>query len=474
LCATLLYGDLFKTRLCYGLHAMPLRRETWFATHFLSGTLFFVVPVTLAAGIMTTILTDYRFIPALWWVAQVGAFLFYFSLAVFCLMCAGNRLGHTATFAMFALLPVIVYGIYSFVYEPMLYGIVTDGLLLEAWSPIALENMHNYFLWEWPSYSAWETSSHSAYLYQGILPKGWINLGIWVAVGVVLCLAALRMYKRRKLEWAGDFVNYNWLKLSILTLGCYLGAMVLSIPGFVVAFFGISMLMERRVKVFHKKNWIRFGLLSAAVLVSLGLTWWDPVGITTYVPAREKVESIGVGYEGGSYYALLEDAESIQAAMDLHRYALEERDFGDKAYGYRLTYHLKNGRTVYREYAVNLESDQTQALKMRLSSFEVLFGTTDVEGFFDSVYSIQVDVNDKKQVMTPLYEWEKVPEEQFEAVFAALLEDCESGVLSQDYSFHPYTSGSFDVLRIWYKGEEGLTSVEVRAYLGSRTYSLFT
>ena len=59
-CATLLYGDLFKTRLCYGLHAMPLRRETWFATHFLSGTLFFVVPVTLAAGIMATILTEYQ------------------------------------------------------------------------------------------------------------------------------------------------------------------------------------------------------------------------------------------------------------------------------------------------------------------------------------------------------------------------------------------------------------------------------
>ena len=468
-CATLLYGDLFKTRLCYGLHAMPLRRETWFATHFLSGTLFFVVPVTLAAGIMATILTEYRFIPALWWVAQVGSFFFYFTLAVFCVMCAGNRLGHAASFSMIALLPAIIYGVYSYMYEPMLYGILTDGILMESVTPVVLQMTGNYFIWD-------STHFATGYTYQGIYPKAWIVLGCWVVVGAALWLITLRMYKRRKLEWAGDFVNYNWLKMVILILGSYLGAMILSVPGFVIGFFGITMLMERRVKVFHKKTWIRFGVLSAAVLVSLGLTWWDPVGITTYVPEPDKVESIGVGYEGGTGYGLLKDAESIQAAMDLHRYALEEQgpeDPEEDLYGYRLTYHLKSGREIFRIYTVNTNSDQVQALKMRLSSFEVLFGTADAEGFFDSVYSIQVNVNDKKQVMTPLYEWEKVPEEQFEAVFAALLEDCESGVLSQDHSFHPYSKGNFDVLRLWYKGEEGLTSVEVRVYLGSRTYSLF-
>jgi hypothetical protein len=33
LAAQLLFGDLYNFRLCNALHAMPLRRETWFFSH---------------------------------------------------------------------------------------------------------------------------------------------------------------------------------------------------------------------------------------------------------------------------------------------------------------------------------------------------------------------------------------------------------------------------------------------------------
>ena len=45
-CALLLFGDLFKGRLCNALHALPVRRESWFATHALAGLLFFLVPIS--------------------------------------------------------------------------------------------------------------------------------------------------------------------------------------------------------------------------------------------------------------------------------------------------------------------------------------------------------------------------------------------------------------------------------------------
>ena len=49
LVAQLLFGDLFNTRLCNALHAMPLRREGWFFTHVIAGILFSLVPNLLIA-----------------------------------------------------------------------------------------------------------------------------------------------------------------------------------------------------------------------------------------------------------------------------------------------------------------------------------------------------------------------------------------------------------------------------------------
>ena len=43
-CAALLFGDLFNSKLCNALHAMPMRREGWFLTHLVSGLMFSVVP----------------------------------------------------------------------------------------------------------------------------------------------------------------------------------------------------------------------------------------------------------------------------------------------------------------------------------------------------------------------------------------------------------------------------------------------
>lgn len=40
LCALVLFGDLFAPMLCNALNAMPVSREGWFVSHFVSGLLF--------------------------------------------------------------------------------------------------------------------------------------------------------------------------------------------------------------------------------------------------------------------------------------------------------------------------------------------------------------------------------------------------------------------------------------------------
>ena len=52
LCAMLLFGDLYNSRMCNALHAMPLCREGWYGSHAVSGFLFSFVPNMLVCGVM--------------------------------------------------------------------------------------------------------------------------------------------------------------------------------------------------------------------------------------------------------------------------------------------------------------------------------------------------------------------------------------------------------------------------------------
>ena len=42
--AQLIFGDLYNSRMCNALHALPLRRESWFGTHVASGIAFSLLP----------------------------------------------------------------------------------------------------------------------------------------------------------------------------------------------------------------------------------------------------------------------------------------------------------------------------------------------------------------------------------------------------------------------------------------------
>lgn len=99
-CALLLFGDLFKSRMCNALHALPLRRESWFATHALAGLLFFLVPSALVALICLPFLGQYWFVAPLWLLAATIMFLFFFALAIFCVMLTGGRFAASAVYLL--------------------------------------------------------------------------------------------------------------------------------------------------------------------------------------------------------------------------------------------------------------------------------------------------------------------------------------------------------------------------------------
>ena len=82
LAALLLFGDLFKARLCYAVHALPLRREGWFLTHFAAGMLFCLAPNALGAVIAGAMLGQYAFLAYVWLGLMILQYLCFFGIGV--------------------------------------------------------------------------------------------------------------------------------------------------------------------------------------------------------------------------------------------------------------------------------------------------------------------------------------------------------------------------------------------------------
>ena len=118
LCAMLLFGDLYNSRMCNALHAMPMRRETLFLTNVVSGLLFSMIPTAVMALLSVpllnaTIVENAWQIALLWYVGTNLQFITFFGAAIFSVFCTGNR------FAMAVVYAVLNGG--AFILYPLLY-----------------------------------------------------------------------------------------------------------------------------------------------------------------------------------------------------------------------------------------------------------------------------------------------------------------------------------------------------------------
>lgn len=391
LTALVLFGDLFQSRMGNALHAMPMRREGWFFTHITAGLLFSVVPNLLGAVLASLIMENLAFLAYVWLGCATLSFVFYFAVAVFSCLCAGNRIGAVAVYGIVNFLAVIVSFFAKLFYEPLLYGVELDISKYFNFSPVIALTQGDY------------VNVSYDYVTETVLFKGygsqiWVYLFVAAGVGLVFGALALLLYRKRHLETAGDFVAVKAAApvfLTIYSLG--VGALLYAIGesmsssaqyaflliGLALGFFTGKMLLERRVKVFSKKNFIGFAGLLAAFLVSLGITVLDPLGLETYVPKAESVESVTISPYSSYYYQngnhTLYDEEDIEEIIRLHKLQISQRTGGVTTF--RITYQMKNGTRVTRSYEIFYEGEVAQALKPLYSRPEAVFGGKNAAGW---------------------------------------------------------------------------------------------
>ena len=439
--ALMVFGDLFKTRLCYATHALPLRREGWFVTHFTAGLLFSFVPNLLLSLLLMPLTDGHWYVPLLWLAVCTLQYLFFFGAGAFCAVIAGNRLGAVAAYLIlnFGLLLIEWYA--DSIYTPLLYGIEYHWALPSLLMPISHLNDLDFMIW----------SSKPFYI-QEFLSHDWIYLGIVAAVGILLAVIAVLIYRKRDLETAGDFLSLRAAKpvfLLIYTLAIgYLLSNVVA-PALLGLFFGIligfftgKMLLERTVKIFTGWNFLRFGILVTLLALSVGVARLDLAGLTRYVPDTENVAAMHF-YSSADAQAYqntddagwsITDPQEIDQFRQLHKNLADGRYRDDEENSALIyfQYELKNGRTVLRKYDVPVDSPEGQAIGKQLSRWESVFQIQNWEAFADSMDELELEVRLGEEIG----HFTLTDQEQVQGLLAAVKADCDAGNMTQNWSYH--------------------------------------
>ena len=395
--AMAMFAYLTNPRATQGFHSMPVRRETLYATNYLTGLVCMVSALVLAfalAGI-TAACFGALDLTALGTalLAAVLSVLFFYSFGVFCMMFTGQILAAPVFYGILNVLAAGMEWLVRTFAGNFLYGYSgysapeTFAFLSPAWELVCVLDVSNVARVDRIlSDGTYQVIRGDEYMLSGLGV-----LGIYAAVGIVLAVLGLLVYRRRASEATGSIVTVAWARpifkygvavCSAFSLGQLIYFLVFglnlhngqySLPGTIacmlftglLGYFAAEMLLHKSFRVWRTG---RVGaLVFSAVLVCFGVGMsLDLTGFEGYVPAAEQVESVSVylSSTGDYFHGRLSEPESVGAALAAHRALIADKDrqlayrdrateeSGDTAriYSFELKYTLTDGRVVRRSY----------------------------------------------------------------------------------------------------------------------------
>ena len=385
LTAMAVFSHLFSARSANLFGSLPIRREGLFLTHYLAGLSFLIVPnvviflLTLAVEAAGGAVA---WMGLLFWLAvSCGEGFFFYTLAVFCAMFTGHILALPAFYAIVNGFVMGIFGLLLVVLQSFYYGFAgfPDWVetVLEWFTPVLRlgesVDYHRYWFHEELTNSILSDDKI------GLEVEGLGTVGVYAIAAVVLAVCAFLLYRRRRLESAGDVVAVNAMKpvfrygvalctglafgmgTMMFIYGGEVALMIAIVVWGIVGYFAAEMLLQKSFRVFKKwKGAVAVTAVFAALFCVVG---FDLTGYETRVPDPANVESVnisglGVMYlqDDGDYFDLdADDPEVIRMVTRLHRAAVDQRDWdwetsaGTNTSLY-VTYRLKSGGTLTRSY----------------------------------------------------------------------------------------------------------------------------
>ena len=400
LAAMAVLSHLYGARSANFFATLPIRREGMFLTQYLAGLAFLIVPNLITALLTLCVEAAGGWVSIqclLYWLAvSCGTCFFFYSMAVFCGMFTGHILALPVFYGVFNVLGYGLWAMSSVLCRAYCYGYAGNrsGLGYEAarWcTPIwKLQNSI------WSRYWSSNMASDTRYTAQAgaetieLELEGLPQVGAYVLAAVVLTACAFLLYRARRMESAGDVVSVNPMKPVFkygvaVCSGLFLGQVTANMvnmhePGLmvsmlawaVIGYFAAQMLLDKSFRVF--KKWKGAVAVAGVFIVLFIVLGFDLTGFETRMPDPNQVEKVrvygldamGLGDDGDYVYEDLNEPGQIELIMALHQAAIGQRD-GDMPSGddtisstnLDVTYTMKDGSTLSREYSVWL--DRTQA-----------------------------------------------------------------------------------------------------------------
>lgn len=396
LAAMAVFSFMYSSRSTGLIASLPVRREAIFGSAWLGGV-FAVLASNLVIALLTflfslgaTINTALAFKAAFTWLGVYSMqFILFYGIASLTAVMTGSIAVLPILYIIFNFLAVGMETIIRLDFSCLIWGMsnVSFDCVLDFLSPLVymLENFTPVLKYNTPyAYDTYglalQTSECISFTFDH-----WLPTVIYCLVGLIFSAAALMVFRKRRMESAGDVVavrcmhpvfKYGVTVCSALCGGLLLYTvlfalfesrsasvfiMILSMIIFAfIGYFGAKMLLEKSFHVF-RGSWVGFIVVCCLCAVFTLCCDLDVCGIGAYVPKEGSIKSITV-YQRGP----VEDPAIIENYRQLHEKIVSYKDeyehivYSDDTESIMFEYELKNGRTVSREYTLPMDDENVE------------------------------------------------------------------------------------------------------------------
>lgn len=460
LMAAATFDFLFTARGTGLMASLPVRREGAFLSCYAAGVVMLLssdVLIALITLIVEAANGAVHLQSLLTWLAVLAMEgLLFYSIAVFCAMLTGHILVLPCLYLLFNVGAALLQALVAETLNLFVFGLDFSGWGLEILSPIIAVLRDTNVVYQNIMVGSDCFSSSAVGL------EGWWTIGGWCIAGLLLAVCALLLYRRRRMECAGDTVAIPVLRpvlKYIVTVFCALGFpicmcylilgrssfanlplyLALTVAGVAIGYYASEMIIRKSFRVFRGR-WK--GLVITAVLFCalVCAAEFDLFGYERRVPEAGTVASVTIdSYDGAEFRS----AENLQSVCALHQSIVENKSLHEsmtrsRGFHIQFLYELKNGKTLSRTYFIaNDESQYTDDSDLR--RLENLFNTDEAQltnenlhpslpVSIDTISYANVNYYDESGVYSQI---ELTPEEAVALYETAIVPDCTEGTLGR-------------------------------------------
>jgi len=390
-----LYSYMYNNKSANMIHSLPVDRTQLYGTALISGWAFLIVPLFVTA-LLTTLLCIIYTIPGigyvwLWFVNATALAFIAFSIVSICALFTG----HIVVLPMYVfavnVISWVVYFLINAVVTTFGFGVTELGDNAERMAGVfcPIQCFSDNLVW---SYDYSDTGKII-----GASLEGTGYVWMYLILAVVFYVSAYIIYRKRKIEQAGDFLTVNWVKPIfrgvIAVLGAIYGAMIVreilldtrlgcGMPLFVcmmiiigvIFYFAADMFIKKSFHVFKKRNWLGCAISSVVVLAAFFGMYGLADQYEKVEPKLEDLEyaEICLGYEIALY------GEDAAVILDIQKDILEKADYiesqvesGNRYYSMvRFRFQPKDGAWIIRRYPLSMDDENLKAIYDKIAALE--------------------------------------------------------------------------------------------------------